>query len=83
MRLARGPLGWVRGNRQNAWLDAGKKRNWCGLAHGKNNSIFQAGMSVEDEGKYLQDVVETITTRADHQRLARAGSPRPSRRRGF
>jgi allantoinase len=42
-------------------IDAGKKRNWCWLAHGKNNSIFQAGMSVEDEGKYLQDVVETIT----------------------
>ncbi len=24
-------------------IDAGKKRSWCWLAHGKNNSILQAG----------------------------------------
>jgi hypothetical protein len=35
-------------------IEAGKKRNWCWLAHGKNNSIFESGMSVEDERKYLQ-----------------------------
>jgi len=41
-------------------IEAGRKRNWAWLAHGKNNSIFQAGMNVEDERKYLKEVVETI-----------------------
>ena len=43
-------------------IEAGKKRNWCWLAHGKNNSIFQAGISLEDERKYLKSVVDTITS---------------------
>jgi peptidoglycan/xylan/chitin deacetylase (PgdA/CDA1 family) len=42
-------------------IEAGRKRNWAWLAHGKNNSIFQAGMKVEDEQKYLKHVVDTIT----------------------
>ena len=42
-------------------IEAGRKRNWAWLAHGKNNSIFQAGMKVEDEQQYLKHVVHTIT----------------------
>jgi peptidoglycan/xylan/chitin deacetylase (PgdA/CDA1 family) len=38
----------------------GKKRDWVWLAHGKNNSIFEAGMSLEEERAYLKDVVTTI-----------------------
>ncbi|HEY2533345.1 MAG TPA: polysaccharide deacetylase family protein [Xanthobacteraceae bacterium] len=42
-------------------VDAGRKRNWAWLAHGKNNSTFQVGMNVEEERKYLTTVVDTIT----------------------
>lgn len=41
-------------------IAAGRKRNWTWLAHGKNNSIFQADMSIDDERAYLTDIVETI-----------------------
>lgn len=41
-------------------IEAGNKRDWIWLAHGKNNSILQAGMSLEDERAYLTDVVNTI-----------------------
>ncbi|MEV6334490.1 polysaccharide deacetylase family protein [Nocardia vinacea] len=41
-------------------ITAGRKRNWTWLAHGKNNSIFQADMSIDDERAYLTDIVETI-----------------------
>jgi allantoinase len=41
-------------------IEAGRKRNWAWLAHGKNNSIFQVGMKVEDERSYLKGVVDTI-----------------------
>ena len=41
-------------------LDEGGKREWAWLAHGKNNSTFQAGMSEEEERRYLSEVVETI-----------------------
>jgi peptidoglycan/xylan/chitin deacetylase (PgdA/CDA1 family) len=42
-------------------IEAGKARDWAWLAHGKNNSIFQAGMTVDEERKYLTEIVETIT----------------------
>lgn len=42
-------------------IQAGKERGWAWLAHGKNNSIFQAGMSVDEERQYLTDVVNTIS----------------------
>jgi peptidoglycan/xylan/chitin deacetylase (PgdA/CDA1 family) len=48
-------------------LEEGKKRRWVWLAHGKNNSIFEAGMSREEERQYLQDVVETITAATGQQ----------------
>lgn len=41
-------------------IEAGKQRNWAWLAHGKNNSIFQTGMDVDAERKYLKSVVDTI-----------------------
>ncbi|MEV4238551.1 polysaccharide deacetylase family protein [Nocardia sp. NPDC050408] len=41
-------------------IAAGRERNWTWLAHGKNNSIFQADMSIDDERAYLTDIVETI-----------------------
>ncbi len=43
-------------------IEAGRKRNWAWLAHGKNNSTFQVGMNVEDERKYLKEVVNTIAS---------------------
>ncbi|WP_394827668.1 polysaccharide deacetylase family protein [Pendulispora albinea] len=42
-------------------IEAGNQRRWAWLAHGKNNSIFQADMTVEEERRYLKDVVETIS----------------------
>lgn len=42
-------------------IQAGKERGWAWLAHGKNNSIFQAGMSVDEERQYLKEVVSTIS----------------------
>lgn len=47
-------------------IEAGKKRNWAWLAHGKNNSIFQAGMTAEEEAKYLKSVVDTIANATGH-----------------
>lgn len=41
-------------------IEAGRRRNWAWLAHGKNNSIFEAGMSEEAERSFLQQVVSTI-----------------------
>lgn len=41
-------------------IAAGRERNWTWLAHGKNNSIFQADMSIDDERAYLTEIVETI-----------------------
>lgn len=38
----------------------GKKRNWVWVAHGKNNSTFQANMSFEEEKKYLGEMLQTI-----------------------
>ena len=43
-------------------IEAGRKRNWAWLAHGKNNSTFQVGMNIDEERKYLKDVVTTIAS---------------------
>lgn len=42
-------------------IEAGKKRKWAWLAHGRNNSMFQSGMEVEAERKYLKDIVDELT----------------------
>jgi allantoinase len=41
-------------------IEAGQARDWAWLAHGKNNSTLQTGMTVDEERAYLTDVVETI-----------------------
>ncbi|MEU7188670.1 polysaccharide deacetylase family protein [Streptomyces sp. NPDC045369] len=41
-------------------VEAGRARGWTWVAHGRDNSTFQAGMSVEDERAYLTEVVHTI-----------------------
>jgi peptidoglycan/xylan/chitin deacetylase (PgdA/CDA1 family) len=43
-------------------VEEGVKRRWAWLAHGKNNSIFEAGMTLEQEREYLTGVVQTIAT---------------------
>ena len=55
-------------------MQAGLERNWAWLAHGRDNSTFEAGMSRDDERAYLTDVV----TRSRRRRAAarRAGSDR-------
>jgi allantoinase len=41
-------------------IQAGRARSWAWLAHGKTNSILQAGMSADQERAYLTEVVDTI-----------------------
>ena len=41
-------------------IEAGRARDWAWVAHGKNNSTLQAGMSPEAERAYLIEVIETI-----------------------
>ena len=41
-------------------VEAGVARDWTWLAHGKNNSILQAEMSVEEERAFLAEIVATI-----------------------
>jgi peptidoglycan/xylan/chitin deacetylase (PgdA/CDA1 family) len=43
-------------------IQAGLSRNWAWLAHGRTNSILQAGMSLDEERRFLTDVVDTIAT---------------------
>jgi peptidoglycan/xylan/chitin deacetylase (PgdA/CDA1 family) len=47
-------------------IEAGKARNWAWLAHGQDNSTFEAGMSADEERKYLKEVVDTITAATGH-----------------
>jgi peptidoglycan/xylan/chitin deacetylase (PgdA/CDA1 family) len=48
-------------------IDAGTQRDWAWIAHGKNNSIFQANMTVDRERHYLTDVVRTISDATGQQ----------------
>jgi allantoinase len=41
-------------------IQAGRERGWAWLAHGRDNSTFQAGMTRDEELAYLTGVVETI-----------------------
>ena len=41
-------------------IEAGRRRKWAWLAHGKNNSILHADMTPTEERRFLTDVVETI-----------------------
>jgi hypothetical protein len=48
-------------------IEAGKKRNWAWLAHGKSNSTLQAGMNADAERKYLAEVVQTLSSATSHK----------------
>ncbi|NDL55820.1 polysaccharide deacetylase family protein [Phytoactinopolyspora mesophila] len=48
-------------------ISAGLERNWAWLAHGRTNSILQAGMTREEERRYLADVVGTIAAATGRQ----------------
>ncbi len=48
-------------------ITEGNKRNWCWLAHGKNNSTLQANMPLEEEKKYLEEVVQAIESSTGHR----------------
>lgn len=41
-------------------IEAGIERGWAWVAHGRDNSTFQAAMSREEESKYLTEVLSTI-----------------------
>ena len=41
-------------------IEAGRKRNWAWLAHGKTNSMLHANMGAEEEEAFLTNVVATI-----------------------
>lgn len=43
-------------------IEAGIERDWAWLAHGKTNSILQTGMELDEERRFLTDVVDTIRT---------------------
>jgi len=41
-------------------MQAGRDRDWAWVAHGRDNSTFQAGMSRDEERAYLTEIVDTI-----------------------
>lgn len=41
-------------------IEAGVARNWAWVAHGQTNSIFQSGMSLEEEQQFLADMFATL-----------------------
>ncbi|OLT37892.1 polysaccharide deacetylase [Actinomadura sp. CNU-125] len=43
-------------------IEAGRERDWAWLAHGRNNSLLQTGMSADEERAVLTEVVGTIET---------------------
>ncbi|MFD9867580.1 polysaccharide deacetylase family protein [Streptomyces niveus] len=48
------------GNRYPQIVRAGRDRDWAWIAHGRNNSVFQADMTRDEERAYLTEVVDTI-----------------------
>jgi len=42
-------------------MAAGEQRGWAWIAHGRDNSTFEAGMDRDQERAYLTEVVDTIT----------------------
>ena len=41
-------------------IEAGRKRGWPWLAHGKTNSVMQQGMNPEEERTFLTEVIDAI-----------------------
>jgi peptidoglycan/xylan/chitin deacetylase (PgdA/CDA1 family) len=50
-----------------AIIEEGNRRGWTWLAHGKSNSIYQAGMEREQERAYLAEVVQEIESGTGHR----------------
>ncbi|MEU3601164.1 polysaccharide deacetylase family protein [Streptomyces sp. NPDC006798] len=48
------------GERYPQIVGAGRDRDWAWLAHGRDNSTFQAAMAAEEERRYLTEVVESV-----------------------
>jgi peptidoglycan/xylan/chitin deacetylase (PgdA/CDA1 family) len=48
-------------------IQEGVKRHWAWLAHGQNNSTFEAGMTLDQERTYLTSVVQTIARHTGQQ----------------
>ncbi|MFB4318762.1 hypothetical protein [Actinomadura sp. 21ATH] len=48
-------------------IEAGRERDWTWLAHGRNNSVLQAGMSADEERAVLTEVVGTIENATGHR----------------
>jgi peptidoglycan/xylan/chitin deacetylase (PgdA/CDA1 family) len=42
-------------------IEAGLEREWAWLAHGRTNSVLHAGLSLDEERRFLADVTGTIT----------------------
>ncbi|WP_328582387.1 polysaccharide deacetylase family protein [Streptomyces sp. NBC_00370] len=55
------------GERYPQIIQAGRDRDWAWVAHGKNNSIFQADMTPDEERAYLGEVI-AATEKATRQR---------------
>ena len=47
-------------------IEAGNQRGWAWLAHGKNNSTLQTGMTEQEERAYLTEVVGAIRQGTGH-----------------
>ena len=41
-------------------VEAGNTRGWAWLAHGQNNSVLQTNFSVDDERRYLSEMVNVL-----------------------
>jgi allantoinase len=41
-------------------IEAGRRRNWAWVAHGKTNSMLHTGMSVDEERTLLAEIIATI-----------------------
>jgi allantoinase len=55
-------------------IEEGNKRKWAWLAHGKNNSIFETGVSPEEERSHLADVADWYYQRYYDQAVRELGT---------
>lgn len=55
-----------------------KEANWGWVAHGKNNSTFQTGMTVDEERAYISEVTDALTRGTGHRPRGWLGPARDS-----
>lgn len=48
-------------------MAAGSERNWAWVAHGRDNSTFQANMTRDEERSYLTEIMTTIEAATGHR----------------